>query len=198
MQPLVSIIVPIFNAGDYLSVCVESIINQSYKNIEIFLIDDGSKDNSYDLCKKYAGCDSRVIALHHKNQGVSYTRNLGISLAKGEYICFVDSDDYVDKNFIEKMIEPLHKDDYDLIICRNFNCSKDAVLGEVKVKNGDFGDDLRNDYWKLTQFIGGPCIKLYKRKIIINNNIKFPENISYSEDRIFNSEFYSKIKNIVL
>ena len=194
MKPLVSIIVPIFNASDYLSICVESIINQSYKNIEIFLIDDGSNDDSYNLCKKYAGCDSRVMALHHENRGVSYTRNRGIQIANGEYICFIDSDDYVDKNFIEKMIEPLNKDDYDLIICRNFNCNKDGILEEVKVENGDFGDDLRDDYWKLNKFLGGPCLKLYRREIITKNNIRFLENVSYSEDRIFNTEFYSKIK----
>ena len=100
-NPLVSIIIPVYNTAKYLPNCLDSIINQSYCNLEIIIIDDGSTDDSYKIAKKYASKDPRIKLVHQKNSGQSSARNKGLSLSKGNFIAFVDSDDKVNKKFIE-------------------------------------------------------------------------------------------------
>ena len=102
MNKLISVIVPVYNAEKYLKECVESLINQTYINLEIILINDGSTDNSIQICNEYADYDSRIIVVDKLNEGVSKTRNLGIEIAKGDFITFVDSDDYIT---ISKMVK---------------------------------------------------------------------------------------------
>ena len=101
---MVSVIIPIYNTQKYLKRCMDSVIEQTYQNIEIILIDDGSSDNSLEICKKYQENDKRVYIISGKNCGVSHARNLGIDKAKGKYLYFVDSDDYLEKEAIEKML----------------------------------------------------------------------------------------------
>ena len=100
-KPLISIIIPVYNAEKYLKKCLDSVINQTYKNLEIILVDDGSTDKSPEICDKYAEKDSRIIVLHKENGGVSSSRNAGLDIFKGEYLSFVDSDDYVEPDYIE-------------------------------------------------------------------------------------------------
>ena len=110
----ISIIIPVYNVEKYLSRCLESVINQSYKNIEIIIVNDGSTDNSFDICNKYKKKDKRVILIDQNNQGLSGARNTGLKHATGEYICFIDSDDYVEKDYVEYLYKLIVKDDYDL------------------------------------------------------------------------------------
>ena len=122
----ISVIVPIYNSEDYIDRCVRSIVEQSYKNIEIILVDDGSTDNSSMMCDEWAKNDKRVKVIHKENGGVSSARNEGLKIAKGDYISFVDSDDYIDKKMIEKMLNQMEKGNTDLVIC-NYEPNHDFV-----------------------------------------------------------------------
>ena len=125
---LVSIIVPIYNTEEYIDKCVESIINQTYKEIEIILIDDGSTDNSPILCDKWEEKDKRIHVIHLKNGGVSRARNIGLKNANGKYISFIDSDDYVESNFIEVMIEEFMKEKADIVISKFCKVYEDCTI----------------------------------------------------------------------
>ncbi|HCJ56219.1 MAG TPA: hypothetical protein DHV55_01640, partial [Clostridiaceae bacterium] len=114
MSSLISIIVPIYNAERYLVGCIESILAQTYKNIQVILVNDGSTDNSLKICNLYKSLDSRVIVIDKLNEGVSATRNLGLQVAKGDYIGFVDSDDHIEKNMYEVLLNKIKRDRSDL------------------------------------------------------------------------------------
>ena len=116
-EKLISVIVPVYNVERYLRQCIESITNQSYKNLQIILIDDGSKDNSGKICDEYAEKDKRVEVIHKENTGVSAARNTGLDNAKGEWITFVDADDWVEKNFCEILIKKATENESDCIAC---------------------------------------------------------------------------------
>lgn len=118
---LVSVIVPIYQVEKYIHRCVKSILNQTYRNIEVILVDDGSPDGCPEICDEYEKLDSRVIVIHQKNQGLSAARNAGLDIANGKYIFFVDSDDYIDNNVIKKMVESAEQNNADLVIC-NYIC----------------------------------------------------------------------------
>ena len=113
----ISIVVPIYNVEKYVKKCIESLIKQTYKNIEIILVDDGSTDSSAEIIDEYANKDSRIIAIHQKNKGVSSARNTGLKAARGEYIGFVDPDDYVDCQMYEVMVNKLQASLADLVVC---------------------------------------------------------------------------------
>lgn len=114
---VVSVIVPIYNAEKYLSKCIESILTQTYKKLEILLIDDGSSDKSGEICDRYAAADSRIKVVHRENKGVAYTRNEGLDMASGEYITFVDSDDYIHPCMYECMLKSMHKHNAQIVTC---------------------------------------------------------------------------------
>lgn len=118
MRGKISIIVPVYNVEKYLSQCIESIINQNHKNIEIILVNDGSTDKSGDICDKYSLKDNRIKVIHKKNEGVSIARNTGLKVATGEYIAFVDGDDLVDKDIYTRLINVINNSKYDLVMCR--------------------------------------------------------------------------------
>ena len=111
--PLISVIVPIYNVDSYLSICIDSIVNQSYRNLEILLINDGSTDNSEKICHSYAQIDKRIHYVYQNNSGVSSTRNTGLSLAKGDFIYFIDADDYIHPQTIETLYKALNEGNYD-------------------------------------------------------------------------------------
>ena len=117
MNILVSIVVPIYNAENYLTKCIYSIIKQTYKNIEIILVNDGSTDNSLKICETFALNDKRIIIISQKNMGVSTARNIGINVAKGEYISFVDSDDTIEDNYIQELVDNSNSGKVDVVIC---------------------------------------------------------------------------------
>ena len=117
MQPLISVIVPIYNVEKYLDRCVGSIINQTYKNLEIILVDDGSPDNCPQMCDDYAKKDSRIKVVHKENGGLSDARNAGMKVATGEYVSFIDSDDYISLDFYETLLETIVDNDSDIVEC---------------------------------------------------------------------------------
>ena len=115
-MPKISVIVPVYNTEKYIGRCIESILNQSYKELEVIVINDGSSDGSAEIIRKYAENDSRIIFIDNKNYGVSESRNIGIRNAKGEYIQFVDSDDFIDENMLKDTLKLLEEHNVDMVI----------------------------------------------------------------------------------
>ena len=134
---LISIIIPVYNVEEYIEQCIQSVINQTYKKLEIILIDDGSLDKSGKICDAYADRDKRIIVIHKENGGLSDARNKGIDIASGEYITFVDSDDYVEDSFIEDLYTTLINNNAEMSIC---NIIKVNDKGE-KIENIGFAED---------------------------------------------------------
>lgn len=124
---LASIIVPIYNVEKYLDECVQSIISQTYRNIEILLIDDGTRDRSGEIADCWAEKDERIRVIHQKNQGISAARNIGLREVKGEYIFFVDSDDYIAENYVEELVSAMEKENTDISMCRFFGLWQDGI-----------------------------------------------------------------------
>lgn len=173
----ISIIIPVFNTEKYIEKCIDSLINQTLKEIEIIVLNDGSTDSCNDRLKKYD--DSRIVYINKDNEGISITRNKGIDLATGEFITFVDSDDYIDITFCEKMYNKAKKDNCDVVMCDYYN-KEDNLY--VKKKIFDFKDSLLKDNPSIINEINlGPCNKIYKSTLILDNNIKFPENTKYED-----------------
>lgn len=197
----VSIIIPVYNAENYLYNTINSVINQTYIDIEIILIDDNSKDNSWLICKKFAKKDSRIkILKNRKNKGVSYSRNKGLNIATGKYIVFVDSDDTVDKNYIFELVNANKEDFYDIIVA-NFknvfienNKQNKSIVKYNEISTNSLSGKFFDDYYYIKSVLTPPWGKLFKRKIIEENNIKFPIEISSGEDYIFNMQYYMFVK----
>lgn len=175
MKPIISIIVPIYNVEKYLPKCIESILNQNFKEFELILVDDGSPDRSGDICDKYASKDNRIKVIHKKNGGVSSARNAGLKAAIGDYIGFVDPDDYIDENMYKKLYE-LCKENYcDIGICR-FNREINGKLTgkEIEDKIVTLNNmDAMRELFKGELYRFSLCNKLFKRKCF--NNVVFPE-----------------------
>ena len=177
-MPLISVIVPIYNAEKFLDKCLDSISNQSYKNLEIILINDGSTDSSLDICQKWKSKDERIILIDRENEGVSKSRNEGIDIAKGDYISFVDSDDFLDKDCFNILMK--NNNDYDIIVSNYF------ILNGEKKENG-ISSEIGNDY--LNELFNGNIKgylwnKLYRKDVI--GEIKFNEKVKMCEDLLFN------------
>ena len=177
MKPLVSIIVPVYKVEEYLDECVESIINQTYSNIEIILVDDGSPDKCPRLCDEWAKKDDRINVIHKENGGVSSARNAGINIAKGEWIWFVDSDDTAQINALEELSEYFNA--ADLIA---FN----AKIDKLYTKDEKFFDS----YYFRYQLGFEPWNKLYKKSIIVDNDLRFDTEENVGEDLLFNITYY--------
>ncbi len=170
---LVSVIIPVYNVDKYLTQCIDSVINQTYKNIEIILIDDGSTDESGKICDEYKKIDDRIIVIHKSNGGLSSARNEGIEKSRGEYIQFIDSDDYIDTDTIEIMYNVICKYNADVISYSHYILNNEHKIcnctGEIKqidkieaIKEIMLDDKIRNYSWE----------KLWKRRLF--NNIKYP------------------------
>lgn len=189
---LISIIVPVFNAKNYIEKCIKSIICQTYIDWELLLIDDGSTDNSYEMCKKYV--NEKINLFHKNNGGVSSARNYGLKKSKGDYIVFVDADDYVDKDYLKNLYDNIR--DNDLVVS-----GYKEVYSTGKVNKRNFGEkNMTNEYIKnkfdelyLSNFFNSPFNKLYKKSLI---NCNFNENQILGEDLLFNLQYIKNCKNI--
>lgn len=192
---LISIIVPVYNTEKHLKRCLDSIINQSYRDIEIIVIDDGSTDSSNKICKEYALIDNRIKVVTTKNSGVSNARNKGLDIASGEYIAFVDSDDTIDEKFIETMYNYCRK--YNSKLCAvNVNyCYKSKITRPLHMETGLIN---KEEYYILLLYNvkGFVSNKLYHKSLI--NNIRFDNEISICEDLLFNIKVATLIRNVVV
>lgn len=177
MNSKISIIVPVYNVEEYLEECLESIINQTYKNIEIILIDDGSTDRSGEICDKYSKIDSRVKVFHQDNKGIGATRNVGLSHATGEYIGWVDSDDIIDKNMYEVLLKNMINANASISCCNHVEIKGKYEI--TKYQNNDNLEIVKGN--QVINLIRGPITcylweKLYKRELF--------EDVHFSNQKV--------------
>lgn len=201
---MISVIMPIYNSENSLNKSINSILKQTYDNLELILINDGSKDNSLEICREYEKKDSRVSVFTQENQGPSSARNKGLANAKGTYIAFIDSDDYIEKNTYEYMKNEIVGTDSDMVIC-GYRYEKNGKFhtGDVGIPDGIYEeDDCRKI---LLDFIYAPVgekilpftgLRLLRRDIIESNNFRFNENIRRTEDYLFLIDIHMKVKRI--
>ncbi len=190
----VSVIVPVYNVEEYLPRCIDSVINQTYKNLEIILVDDGSPDNCPRMCETYAERDERIKVIHKENGGLASARNAGLKIAVGAYITFVDSDDYIKSDMLERMITLAEDKNADVVQIA-FEREKfglvesDVAENEIKTIVGD--ENIR--LYALDRILRPEaCGKLYRAELF--KNIEFDSEIKYAEDVEFGLRFYKNVK----
>ncbi|MGL5245397.1 MAG: glycosyltransferase family 2 protein, partial [Sarcina sp.] len=197
-----SVIIPIYNVEKYLKKCIESIMDQSEKNIEIILVNDGSTDRSKDICNEYEKKDKRIKVIHKKNGGLSDARNAGLDVSMGKYIVFIDSDDWCDTHMIGDMCNKAEENNADLIVCGyliNYSQEKNIkkefteeklFQGKNEIKEGIYeieSNEMFNVVWN----------KLYKNEIIKKFNLRFHKEGVPGEDLIFNCQYFKHINKLV-
>ena len=201
----VSIIVPIYNSEIFLNNCIRSLVEQTEKNIEIILINDGSIDNSINVINKWKNIDNRIKILNNKtNKGVSYCRNLGIEMSNGEYLFFLDSDDWIDKNTIENLYETIIKYKVDYVrfcyvkefIDINKKLKQNIDIKKTYITQNEYSDYVYDQFINTYNF-NSASTGIIKRKFLIDNEIKFTEKYKYGEDYEFNLKLISKLNHIV-
>lgn len=186
MKDLISIIVPIYGVEKYIAGCIESLINQTYKNLEIILVDDGSIDNSGAICDEYAKKDQRIIVIHKKNEGVATARNEALKIATGDYLGFVDGDDTVNLKMYEKMLKLMQKYDSDIVMCSHQKVSSDELGNIIIPKLEDEHEEYivsKSEALKsmiLDGDVGNfACTKLFKKELF--DGITYPDGKVYED-----------------
>lgn len=193
MNPLISVIVPVYNTSQYLDRCIRSISSSIYDNLEIILIDDGSTDSSPKICDKYAAIDKRINVYHNANHGVAYARNYGIRKAKGVYITFIDSDDWVENDYLYNLYLNSQSGTMDIVIgayCSDYENNNHEINACAILLNKTLALDIKNIYHLIATSWG----KLYKLNIIKENNVSFPLEKQYAEDRVFNCYYIRHVR----
>lgn len=207
MSELVSVVVPIYNVEKYLNECLESIVNQTYRNLEIILVDDGSPDNCPKMCDEWAQKDSRIKVVHKENAGLGMARNTGIEKANGDYIFFFDSDDYVDVTIVEKCLKSAVSNNSDVVIFGRYNVYSNGVKEPCKVDatvNLYKGDSIKNELlpYLFTYELGfgvSAWGKMYNLNTLKKNNLRFvSEREIVSEDAYFSLELFSKVNTVTI
>lgn len=211
MSCLISVIIPVYNVEDYLSECINSVLGQSYRNFEILLIDDGSTDKSGLICENYARKYKNISVFHKKNSGLGLTRNYGLNRAKGKYITFIDSDDYIKRDYLKKLISPvlvdssidtviggftqvdnngkqLYSEKYDHQVYKKEKV-KEKLFPRMLGSLPDVRDSIKPTVWN--------C--LYSKKLIVDFDLKFvSERRFISEDVVWDSDYFSVAKKVII
>lgn len=199
MKPTISIVVPIYNVEPFLCSCIDSILNQTYRYFELILVDDGSPDNCPAICDEYAEKDDRIIVIHQQNGGISSARNAGIKVANGNYIMFVDSDDFLHPETCSLMYDAILSKPNSWILC---DIARVDEKGKITSDNSD--DSLYNEFCKNSTYFGAfkltlsgsVCNKIYNLNRIKDNNIFFDEKKSLGEDVLFDITYYKLCSGI--
>lgn len=187
MKPLISVIIPVYNASSSIGKCVSSILEQTFDDFELILVDDGSTDDSLRICQKMALQDRRIIVVSQSNKGVSSARNQGLALSHGVWIAFVDADDYLEASYFEKMYASSDDNDlvvggYNKIIASDDESRVGLKFSNIHLSRNDFKD---SELWDKLFLYGTPWGKLFRSSLIKNNGIQFPSDFSLHEDHIF-------------
>ena len=195
MKSVISIIIPVYKAEKWISRCIESVIDQSYKNLDIILINDGSPDKSGSICDEYAKKDKRIIVIHKKNEGPSIARNIGLKLSVGDYIQFVDSDDWLSREACEILLENMEQENVNQVVC-GLNVTKNGKTLRTphlpRKKYSIF--KAPNEFFELLKIFASPCNKLYKKEYITHG---FDPSLSAGEDLIFNLNYLKNTDKIL-
>jgi glycosyltransferase involved in cell wall biosynthesis len=193
-SPEVSIIVPVYNSEKFIYRCIDSILAQTFTNFECIFNDDGSTDKSSAICENYSKSDNRFIVIHQENSGVSATRNKGLEIARGKYICFVDSDDYVKNNMLEKLVSAMNSSQADVVCCGYIENNKVCIpSGEDFILSNTRTIQIIH-YLEMRQAFGFVWNKLFRRTILDINAIRFAVSTKFGEDMLFNLEYFRHVK----
>lgn len=199
-NPLVSIIIPVYNAEQTIERCLTSIRNQTYRNFEVLMINDGSKDHSMQVLNKFANSDKRFHVINKHNTGVSDTRNTGIAAASGEYLQFVDADDWLVKDATETLVKTMQADNCDLVITDFYRIvgHKIYAKGHIPEENILTRKEFAEYMMKAPAnfYYGVMWNKFYRKSIVIDNNIKCSRDLNWCEDFLFNLEYLQYVKNV--
>lgn len=199
MEPLISVIVPVFNAGLYLSNCLDSIMNQTEQRLEIILIDDGSDDSSREIIEKYVRTCPLVVGLYLRHQGVSKARNRGLQAARGKYIAFCDSDDCMEKTMLASLVEEIEQKDADLCCCGYQCCYSLTDAPGMKPRVGAVRVLEADDMYRYVRNDGGGYVwnKLFRRTLLETGTpLRFHEDIAVLEDELFVYEYLERCRRI--
>ena len=192
-KPLISLLIPCYNVEQYLPQCIESIINQTYNNLQIVMIDDGSSDGTWNVLLNYAGKDSRIEVYRQENQGVASTRNNLLDEVKGEYVLFVDSDDWIEPDMVEFLVEKSLTHRADIVVC--------GMVKNNAIPCGEYTEELMDQETTIKKFLfhkelsGSLCNKLVKTSLL--QGIRFDARISYGEDALFCWHVLQRVKTVV-
>ena len=198
-MPLISVIVPIYNVEPYIHKCIDSIVSQTFADFELILVDDGSPDNCGKICDEYAKKDSRVHVIHKKNGGLASARNAGIDVAKGKYISFVDSDDYLDIDFLSAYYNAINDRDVDIVHSGlRYMPSGNELKESFPINVVLSGIEMIEKKPTLSKDVSIPfSVRYCFRNAFLNeNNLRFNENIKYAEDTPFNIAAVLKAKSM--
>ena len=204
--PLVSVVVPVYKVERWLDRCVSSIVHQTYKNLEIILVDDGSPDGSSKKCDEWADRDSRVVVLHRANEGVSAARNAGMDAAHGDYLCFVDSDDAVEPQLAETAVRAAQRYDAQIVFYANMNDrynDEGTLLDSAQQSSVAFvaetAKEFKRHFLELShgQYVCPPWNKLFLTSFVKQVGIRFPEGVAGGEDSAFNFHLYVAAERVV-
>ncbi|MCQ6275290.1 glycosyltransferase [Bacillus sp. V3B] len=197
MNIKVSIIIPVYNAEKYIIECIESLINQTLEECEFIFVNDGSKDRSSAIIDEFKKKDNRIILINQENQGVSIARNNGLKAASGEYVGFVDADDYIEKDMYEKLYNSARENNCDIVIS-NFESELEGhkvitkYLFPINISlQKDFIEQQVLPYFIMADNLNTAWNKIYRNKMIYDNKVKFPERFALGEDGIFNIKAFS-------
>lgn len=195
---LVSIIVPVYNTAAYLDKCIESLLNQSYEKIEIILVNDGSKDSSLEICKRYELQESRIVVVDKENGGASSARNAGLAVASGEYVMFVDSDDYVANDYVKEMIMAQLEHQKALVICDLCGILSDGSYWPFHETLSAEGILKISEYYEFSKWLllNQPYNKIFSSNVIKDRKLSFREDLPIGEDIYFNLEYLQFCKGI--
>ncbi len=208
---LITVIIPVYNVEEYLHRCVESVCNQTYKNLEIILVDDASPDNCPKMCDEFVKKDKRIKVIHKQNEGLGLTRNAGLLVATGEYVTFIDSDDWISPNHIENLYNALFKNGADVVVGSHSAVTADKVIPhKLLLKEGVYeGEKIINDivlpligtlpdFPNDIQVNASSCMNLYSLNVIRENDIQFvSERYAVGEDLYFNIDFFAASNKLV-
>lgn len=196
---IVSVIIPVYNPGLVLKRCLKSVIDQSYQSLEIIIVNDGSTDGSDEICRSYTEIDKRIKYICQPNTGVSASRNKGLAIAKGKYICFIDSDDYVDSDYVSSMVDEIKRTAADIVI-QGLKVFVNNKLSKEERFESKFSyvDGLSDELFDKIFYFAGPYCKLFKSSIIRDFGISFPTDMSYGEDALFYYQYLEHCRSIRL
>ncbi|MCR4882184.1 MAG: glycosyltransferase [Clostridiales bacterium] len=195
---MISVIIPMYNAAKTIERCIHSVMNQSFQDLEIIIIDDGSTDGCQDIAREIAETDQRIKVYPQDNHGASSARNHGLSVCRGEYICFIDSDDAVEKEYIESLYQGIRAKDSDIALCGYVEVGESSekkyiLSAEEEMKLQGL---IETDYFVLRLFAGSPCMKIFRSDIIKQNHLRFREDMITAEDQYFNFQYYEHCRSI--